>query len=157
MSGTENLDLKVHGPAACAEPRRERCFGGKKERLKRVSLGSFSTESPRGSCEAASNKRVLVKIKRTDSATDPENFCSEPTMRTVKFPCESWRYFLTPQRKVGELYKFLLSKVKHMLPNIYKKTFMNILRLIFLHRIIEWQNWTGSQMPSNSIARVSRS
>lgn len=56
------------------------------------------------SCEAASSKRVLFQVKRrTDRAAAPGNVCSEPTMRVVKSPCESWRYFLTPQRNVGEL------------------------------------------------------
>lgn len=55
-------------------------------------------------CEAASRKRVLFQLKRgTDSLADPGNVCSEPTRWVVKSPCDSWRYFLIPQRNVGEL------------------------------------------------------
>lgn len=107
MSHTgKNLNLsgqKDGGASVCPREGRSLGRGGRQGRFTGV-WGHLVLSYHMASCEAASRKSVLFQLKRrTDRVVDPGNVCSEPTRRVVKSPCDSWRYFLIPQRNVGEL------------------------------------------------------
>lgn len=104
MSHTgKNLNLRGQKDCGASVEGRRLGRGGRQGRFTRV-WGHLVLSHHMASCEAASRKSVLFQLKRrTDRVVDPGNVCSEPTRRVVKSPCDSWRYFLIPERNVGEL------------------------------------------------------